>query len=468
MKKMFRFLAASAAVAASVTIITSCSNEEPLAPGTGTDPINGKEKATLTVSFTGATSTRAVTDNNANDNEKAISQATIFVFNAQNAYEVDTTVQTPTSIGANKYEVTFHVPTGNNKKVYVGLNLHNDMITLIKQSGLSALSYSIANQEGLFYKSGKILDPAFKGNPMFNDKPVMVDILPSTVNNANVTVERMTAKITVQTEGKLDQPSPRPASNALFDPATLEFAIGNKNTKVLPMKEQSASWIDPNWTSLNVADYATDFQNEFAVKDKTYGQNWEVSQFVALDPSTTVVADRYAKYALENTHKDARYGETTYATIKVRFTPDAYATSFDKTLNKPVVTTQTPANTDTLHVVIDNNSYFYYTDRNEAQLHVDYLNQSMQTLTNEYTTYFGRYCFYNVFLNAVTTSKEYQSYRNNYYQVSVADINKLGRPYPEIDDSNKNNIIGATGALTVNITVNPWSLVDMGNIILGN
>ncbi|MDR2496242.1 MAG: Mfa1 family fimbria major subunit [Tannerellaceae bacterium] len=468
MKKIFRFLAASAVIAASVTTITSCSSEEPLTPGTGPDLASGKEKATLTVTFSGTASTRAVTDANANDNETAISKATIFVFNAQNAYEVDTTVLTPPSAGANKYEVTFYVPTGNNKKVYVGLNLDNQMINNIKLNGLGDMSYPLASQEGLFYISGNTTDPNFKGNPMFNDKPVVVDILPSTVNAANVSVERMTSKVTVNTEGNLDQPGLKKASNANFDPSTLEFAIGNKNNKILPMKEQSTSWIDPNWTSLSVADYAIDFQHEFAVKDKTYGLDWDVSKFVAVDASTVKVEDRNTKYAFENTHKDARYGETTYATIKVKFTPEAYATSFDPILNKPVVTTQTPANTDTLHVVVDNNSYYYYTDRLEAQAHVAYLNHSMQTATNDYTTYYGGYCFYNVFLNADPTTKEYQTYRNNYYQVSIAEIKKLGRPYPEIEDSNKNNIIGATGALTVNITVNPWSLISMGNIILGD
>ena len=117
MKKMFRFLTASAVIATSVSIITSCSSEEPFTQETNPGLLDGKEKATLTVTFSGAASTRAVTDQNANDNETTISKATIFVFNAQNAYEADTTVLTPPTAGANKYEVTFDVPVGNNKKV---------------------------------------------------------------------------------------------------------------------------------------------------------------------------------------------------------------------------------------------------------------------------------------------------------------------------------------------------------------
>jgi hypothetical protein len=468
MKKMFRFLAASAVLTASVITITSCSTEEPIHSGNGASQIEGgKEKATLKVSFAGAASTRAINDSNANDNEKVVSSATIFVFNAQNAYQADTTVLTPvTSVGANAYEVTFHAPTGNGKRVYVGLNLRPDMINFIKQKGLDSLTYSIANQEGIFYVSGSTINQTFEGNPMFNDRPVIVDIVPSTINTANVTVERMTSKITVQTEGNLDQTvNPIKASNATFDNTTMEFAVGNKNRKVWPMKEQSASRVDPNWTAPNIVDYQTDFQHEFAVKDITY-PNWNTTLFTALNKNADAVATLNVKYALENTHKDARYGEVTYVTIKTRFTPDAYATSFDNVLNKPVVTTVTPSNTDTLHVVIENNSYYYYTDRTEAGKHVAYLNHTMGVNTNDYTTYFGNYCFFNVFLNSNPAGKDYQLNRNEYYKVSVAEIKKLGNPYPEIEDGQKNNIIGATGALAVTITVSPWSVVNMNGVEL--
>ncbi|GHU58646.1 hypothetical protein FACS189411_14420 [Bacteroidia bacterium] len=465
MKKMFKFFMTVAAIAA----ITSCSNEE-IISGEGT--VASSERATLSVTISGGSqATRAIDDLNANTEELKASKATIFVFNDQNVYQADTTVILGTSgidVGNNKYKVEFHVPTGANKRVYVALNFSDAMKNAVKSSGLTAMTYAIAGQENLFYVSYNTTPNygTYFGNPMFNEGIVTTDVVQGAANSANVTVERLTAKITVvkETNSPLAKGNIT-TSNAIFSNSDIKFAMGNKNTKILPMKEQT-SWIDPNWDG-NLSLYSSDFQHEFEIKGKQYNQ-WDDAQFIVVDDQITPERDRKTKYAFENTHELAQEGEVTYAAIAVKFTPEKIATSFDGGTNTPITTPYTTGSKadDSVFVVIDNNAYYYYADSLEAKKHTTYLNNLPGATGVSHTTYCNLTCFYRVWLNSNPSSKEYQTKRNEFYSIGLSDINRLGDPYPEIDDPT--SIIGATSAITVNITVKEWSLVNMGGVILGN
>jgi hypothetical protein len=461
MKKMFKFFMTVAAIAA----ITSCSNEEIIS---GEGSVNPNEKAALTVMIAGGgQATRALDDTNATTDELKVSNATIFVFSAQNAYQADTTVvlsQHATTTD-NVYEVEFHVPTGNNKRVYVAINFSAAMTNLVKTNGLAALTYPITAQEGHFYGTGT----NFGGNPMFNDHPAYVDVKAGqTTNRVNVAVERLTAKVTVQKEsGSNLALGDIKASNATFTSASLKFAMGNKNTKILPMREQS-NWIDPNWDG-NYALYGSDFQHEFQVFGKAWNQ-WDVTKFVDVDDATTAKLSK-TKYAFENTHKLAQQGEVTYVAILAKFKPDSIATWDD--VNNTPITARYAAGTsadDSVFVVVDNNAFYYYADKSEAIKHTSYLTNLLPQGQPQisYTTYYNLTCFYRVWLNSVPSSKEYQAKRNEYYNVGLSDISRLGTPYPEIEPGTETEIIGATASITVKITVNPWTLVNMGGTVLGN
>lgn len=469
MKKMVKFFMTVAAIAA----ITSCSNEE-IISGEGT--VASSERATLSVTISGGSqATRALGDSNANTEELKVSNATIFVFNDQNVYQADTTVVLSNHAVAgtdNAYKVEFHVPTGANKRVYVALNFSDAMKNAVKSSGLTAMTYAIVGQENLFYVSNNTTPnyTTYVGNPMFNESIVTTNVVQGATNSANVTVERLTAKITVVKEtGSPLATGNITTSNAIFSNSNIRFAMGNKNTKILPMKEQT-SWIDPNWDG-NLGLYGSDFQHEFEVYGKQYDQ-WNMTQFIVVDDQTTAEKNRKTKYAFENTHKFAQMGEVTYAAIAVEFTPEQIATSFDLGgTNAPTTITYTSGTKaeDSVFVVIDNNAYYYYVDSLEAKKHTTYLS-SLPGVTAgvSYTTYCNLTCFYRVWLNSgvASSSKEYQAKRNEYYSIGLSDIDRLGDPYPEIDDPTV--IIGATSAITVNITVKEWSLVNMGGVILGN
>jgi hypothetical protein len=459
MKKKF-FMAVSAVS----IILTSCSQSEPISV-IDVEPISS-ELATLKINLSGAPATRAISDANANPDELKATSATIFVFSAQNSYQADTTVNLSNHSTQSGYEVTFHVPTGNGKRIYVGMNFSQALQDSVRLNGLAAMTYPIVDQENLFYASGTGNTPNFNGNLMFNDKPVIVDIAPGH-NVASVAVERMASKITVKREGELQNNSTVTASNATFLTPTFKFAMANKNIKILPMKEQS-KMIDANWKSDSVEVYKNDFQNEFAIHKMTYPTQWDTTRYVPVDDNNTSINNRQTKYALENTHEMPRPGEVTYVSLKVKFVPQFIATAFDDTTKRPVTVPvgSVPANMDTLHVVIDNNTYYYYTDRAIAAEHIGYMRQFMADA--DYSTYYGQNCFYNVFLNSDPTGKDYQANRNEYYDVGISKISKLGRPYPELDKEEMNNIIGATSSITVSITVNQWTMVDMGGQVLGN
>ena len=201
-----------------------------------------------------------------------------------------------------------------------------------------------------------------------------------------------------------------------------------------------------------------------------YPTQWDIARYVPVDDNAASIPTRQTKYALENTHELPRPGEVTYVSLMVKFEPQFVATAFDDTTKRPVTIPvgSAPAGTnmDTLHVVIDNNTYYYYPDRAVAEEHVLYLRQFMADA--DYSTYYGRNCFYNVFLNSDVATKEFQTNRNEFYDVGISRISKLGRPYPELDKEEMNQIIGATSSITVSITVNPWTMVNMGGQVLGN
>jgi hypothetical protein len=466
MKKVFKYFTVAAAIISAG--FTACTKDSRM---DGDDP-GAVDKALLTVTISDANSaTRDISDSNATEDETKIESATIFVFNAQNAYQADTTVDLSalSEDGDNKYKIRFDVPTGNGKRIYVALNFNEAMRDSIKLKGLTAMTYSITDQDSLFYKS-TVTPPrnfTFKGTPMFNAAPVIVDIVKGNGNEANVTVERMTSKITVVREGALAGTAAIKAANATFDRNEIYFAIGNKNTKIYPMKEQTAG-IDPNWDG-DIDLYKKDFVSEFKIKD-TPVSKWDLSKFVKVDDNANVAVDkRKTKYAFENTHKNPRRDELTFVAVKAKFTPDAIATDFDDATKRPVLNTNpTGVKMDSLFSVIDNNSYYYYTDKTKAKKHVDYLNQAAGSVVAEYVTYYNQQCFFAVWLNSDPTGKEFQVKRNEYYDIGLANISRLGESYPEPKPGSGTDIIGETSSIEVNIHISPWSLVGMNGVILGD
>lgn len=461
---MFKYLI----IASILTVgMISCARETNLA----LQEEDTREVAALTVTIMDDQSTKAIDDSNATAEEAKLDSATVFVFNSQNAYQADTTVAigAANENGANNYKVSFNVPTGSGKRVYVAMNFSRAMRDSIRLKGLTSMTYSIDDQEGLFYKSSlPAANPAtFKGNPMFSTAPVIVDIVKGVTNEANVSVERLTSKITVVKEGPLASTGAIKAANAIFDQKSLEFAVGNKNTKIFPMREQTNS-IDPNWDG-NLDDYKNDFKNEFDIAGQDYTK-WDISKFVQVNDDKNVKVDkRNTKYAFENTHKAPRQGEMTYVVIKAKFTPEAIATSFDGTTKRPVTTTSIGnIKMDSLHVVVDNNSYYYYTDTVEAKKHVEYLNAAHNISSAEYVSYYKQMCFFQVWLNSDPAGKEYQVKRNEYYDISLFNIVRLGDSYPELKPGTGGGVVGEESSITVKITIQRWTTVPMSGVILGS
>jgi len=458
MKKMFKLFMCTAIVVAS---FTACSDTIDTGGGENGSDL---EKATLTLTIGNAPESRAIVDDNATSNELKVSNAYIFVFNQNGSWAADTMVTIPGTFedGDNKYKVTFHGAPVGDKIVYAGLNLDNTMRNKIRTNGVGTngvWTYQLSGQN--------VFSPGNGGFPMFSEKAVAKTIVKGGPNIVDTYVKRFVAKTTIRTTADFvaGTNNAREASGATYS-ADLKFAIGQANTKIFPLPQ--ANNVDPNWDG---GAYLGDFENEFKGRGEAYPTDWDLTKYVDVDPFATDIADRTPKYFLENTHKSPRRGEITYVSIEAIFTPQRVATSFNEADKQPVTVEYTQAKAPaTLYVVNADGSVYYYEDDTEAGKHIAFLNAGKQPTDPDYKaykTYNDGKCFYDVYLDS-KLDKSFQAERNDYYDVTVNNINVLGRPYPEIDPGTEEEIIGQTESITVNINVRKWTVVNMSDQILGD
>jgi hypothetical protein len=205
--------------------------------------------------------------------------------------------------------------------------------------------------------------------------------------------------------------------------------------------------VDPNWTFTGSMPYQADFINYFNTTSYS-GQFADISKFVAVSKASESVADpslHQKAYVLENTHKAKIKGELTYGSVKATFVPAA-THSFDGS-----TVTATPYAIGTapalLYVFNNGGLFYYFTDLTEANNY-----KSVSNL--DYKTYHDGLCFYDVYLDP---NFDYNVLRNDYYQVTITKVNKLGREVAEIDDPDSE--IGAVADIEFTIVVRPWTVI---------
>gem|GEM_PF-3179047 len=457
MKKTFKFFMSAAIVAAG---FTACS-EDVVTPGGG-NPGETVASAPLELIIDGGEITKAISDANATTGEAVIKKVTLFIFGAA-ACEADTTFTLPATTNAqwseagdNKFKFTFHGAPIGSKSVFVGLNLPTALETHIKASGPNAEFEILKDVFATYY------DGTTNGFPMFNEAAVAKTIATGVTNQVTVPVKRLVAKVTAHTNGAFEvalpgtitesTSHPRYASGAIFD-ATLQFALGNLNTKIFPLPQTGN--VDPNWSGELTTDgsaikYQGDFWNDFTTRPLPWAPAG-IANFVNVNTSAqTGVANFNNKYALENTHKTKQMGEVTYASVKATFKPRLIH-SYDGSVVTSTEFTGTTAPSP-LYVFAVAGTYYYYSDKTMADLF-------MTNTGAEYRTYYNGTCFYDVFLNP----SDYNAFRNDYYQLTISKINNLGKPFAEIEKPI--DPIDGKSLLEVTIEVKPWNKIEQAVIL---
>lgn len=442
MKTKFKYFMMAAVIAAG---FTSCSDSDDEGGGA-----EGQGKPTsMTIKFSAPASSYADADENAIPAETALGRAAVFVYSTSGAY------QTHKVLGKDDFDfdstnqvynaqTTVDATTGE-KLIYVGINLPEGMIDAIKSGGVYA-EYVLSNPNLLY--SAMAADGKSGGFAMFNEKIEKETLEEDASQNVfTINVKRMAAKVTVQETADLVKTG---VSRVTI--GDLDFCMGLLNTKIFPMQKLNGSTvIDPNYTPTNTPaaneqpSYYQDFVNEFRA---TPDDPIITSAYLPVDLSTTAVGSRNVKYAPENTSERHYRGESTFASVRAKFTPEKIA-SYDKENNKLTEDDNTAQPTDIYLIVTEGGEHFYFTDEEQAE---DYA-ASIGGGTKYH--YKDCYCYYTVFLNKGGSN---DVLRNDYYAVSITAINSIGYSEPEVVDPGRP--ISKDTQITVNVTVEPWNLVN--------
>ncbi|MCC8035938.1 MAG: fimbria major subunit [Rikenellaceae bacterium] len=150
------------------------------------------------------------------------------------------------------------------------------------------------------------------------------------------------------------------------------------------------------------------------------------------------------KYTPENTNQETLQRETTYASVRAEFIPEYFTTA-----NGDLVANTSSSAKSFWVVKLDQTGETYYFD-NDTDADTFATNQG--SVSDEYKS---GYCYYNLFLNP---NGNFQTLRNNFYQLRITSITGLGNPNPE-DGGNEEKPVTRPANIYVDVDIQPWTVV---------
>lgn len=369
-------------------------------------------------------------DGNATENEIKVSQVDVFIYKQSDGLLVKHATIDGSAFTYNTAETTkdsytttqkIETTTGA-KQIVVGVNLPQSIITSIVSAGniggvSTALSVSLSD-----------LTSSTSGIAMFSSGVTSASPVEDTADPANsvsVAVKRLVAKVAVREEASLGKSL---AQGTLSD---LRFGIRNGNTRLYPLQQTQAGVVtDPNWAA---GSWAADQFTQAASGD-----------YIAVNASSLAGSSLICHYAMENTSQQQTERETTYASVRAAFVPDAFS---DGTGASKGSNTGSAPSTFWM-VSLANGVSYYFNVETEADTFLAANSGSTKKL------YTGGYCYYNLFLNP---SNSYSTLRNEFYKVTITRILGLGNPSAE---DNGDVVIAPTAQIEATIEILPWTTVD--------
>jgi hypothetical protein len=429
MKSLLRTVGVLAIVAGTVLFVT-CSKEghnPKHTPGTLTSM-----KIVISTPLSGNNMRNTTEDENGLIEESDVKSVDVFVYTASGALERRThltaeafTQQVPS--GSDNYDrwnmaSTHNIPTTTGPKlIYVGVNLPTavaESLEDITAASDMVVAAQIISREQMIGAGGFV---------MFCTQGVERTFVPEndpnaeTANSVSVDVERLVAKVTVETSKTFDKSG---LPGTLLD--ELEYTVTKFNTEVFMLQESSAYHKDPNWTAAQYSASATMFDNT-------------VADFKAIlngaDYTTITKTDYEPDYATENTSEMKTKKEVTRAVVRGTFIPstvtyrDDDASPWQERPN--TVTSETPAAERTFYAVTPSvaSATRFFTDSEQAAAYAE------ENSTEE-AAYTNGYCYWDIFLgkDPEVETNIWDVLRNDYYKCTITRIINLGRNNPEVPD----------------------------------
>lgn len=384
-------------------------------------------------------------DSNATETEVAVKTVDVFVFNTTGFLithrQLDGTTDLTYSGDGSKDAYTTNSPiqtTSGEKRILVGVNLPSALVSRFTGTG-SILAASEA------FKITSIGDlVSADGIAMFSSAETTATLTAdaSTPNDVTVTVERLVAKVAVTKGDALNTTIP---GGTLSDFA---FSAGNVNLQLYPLKQFDTAdpivRLDPNYTiaQWDAADFVQIYDT-VAVPSKYF----DVPAFKDMNASGTTGSNLTAVYVTENTTAEAVEKAVTFASVRVKFTPDSYVNG-DGTTSE---TGEAEDGDSFWTVTLNGGAIKFFNNEADATAFGNSQDPAVTPLKYE-----GGYCYYHLFLNP---NGDFNTLRNDFYGITVTKINGLGK---------STAIAGGDGQISQSADVNfsievvPWNdeLVD--------
>lgn len=414
MKVFFNYLMATAALAVG---FTSCSNDDDIT-GNGGNPIQNGKATTFTLSIA-QPKTYAV-DPNATVDESQMNTVDVFIFNDADVLEKrerlngsDFTPSTDNEYTANRTIAS----TVGAKKIYVGVNLSDELARDVASRGLTAIqqvssAYDLMNPANGFAMFSKVASTA-----TFVEA---TDANAATANKVSASVARLLAKVAVEKGAALQY---NVLGGTISD---LQFSLSNI-TKLYYML--------PSVSNFSPANTLASFYKENAYK--------------AVNANGTAIKTANVSYALENASAENLEGYSTYASIRAKFLPSTVvklAAAGDGTSG--LVSETAPSTPQTFYVVVNAGVRYYFLSQADAAAYNTEINGGSASTLETYT---DGYCYYKAYLNP---AGNYNIYRNNLYKVNITAVNGIGKSGDDITDPEQE--ISKPTNITIDITVEPW------------
>lgn len=426
-------------------LLASCSKETNFG-GESSVPEGIPTYAAISVSVnsTGVFATRAVSQ----DGEKELTSVDILIFDARGVLE--TYAQNVTNQAG-----TYNVKTTTGQKTVYAVA--NNLVSGIKQgmtlTTFEQLSYEAAKANGA---TNKVDVPIAKASNflMFGKTNVtLTDQGPSTPNKVSLTVTRAAAKSQLLFKNVQASDSFQPENVAVtFDDASTQLAQ-LQPTMYVVAPAQSTGTVTP-WDD----NYTSQAANWIAAREKDFDTN---------NDSEMITVVEYSHYLSENINATPLMNTTTCMLVRVKATPTTWSddggTQQGSTFYALVKFT---SDTDKTFETIDS-YYGIYKDEATAQTVLDSgaLQADPDKAKYGIVTFTDGYCYYRLNLRDMTqatSAARYSVLRNNFYKVTVTEINNLGWNNPgDLVDPDDETPVETETSLEVTITVADWTDVDM-------
>lgn len=449
MKMNFKVLTISALMFAA----TSCSKDET----NNNAKTNGEQTtALITLSQTGeGVKTRAAVAGATND-EKAIKNITLFIFNAGESLEAITTMtaaeattgkEIKTSSGAHYFLAAINTPStvaaNATSLASIALGDHISVVNakIMEAASVADLTATIATGDGFFMTN--------------KEAPTVVNIVAGgtvgnvpAANKISIKVGRATAKVNVEFPASVDQTA---ANGAL---SSVEYLVAGNPKKM---------YLFP---VMSVAQLQTPFFSAASVVTADYSP--DLTAVAAGDFKTADGAPANAAYAVENANATPKQGNSSLVVVKGIFTPTVW---YDNT--NTIDATPANAGDDFYRIGIENasgvvDSYtanIYSTTLSQADLNTITSNNANAVIVK----YTGGVCYYPLYLaddaqGANLVAKRTVK-RNSYFYVTINKVNGPGANTPDGVITDPDKPLETETYIEATIDILDWDVINQNGTI---